>query len=66
MGVSEDGPSLKNDITDGEYLTFLFTLEACDSDDGFLFYIGDERYIDNKEIMEEENPLLLDVAGLSL
>ena len=66
VGVSEDGPSLKNDITDGEYLTFLFTLEACDSDDGFLFYIGDERYLDNKEIMEEENPLLLDVAGLSL
>ena len=66
VGVSEEGPSLKNDITDGEYLTFLFTLEACDSDDGFLFYIGDERYWDNKEIMEEENPLLLDVAGLSL
>ena len=66
VGVSEEGPSLKNDITDGEYLTFLFTLEACDSDDGFLFYIGDERYLDNKEIMEEENPLLLDVAGLSL
>lgn len=66
VSVSENGPSLKNDITDGEYLTFLFTLEACDSDDGFLFYIGDERYLDNKEIMEEENPLLLDVAGLSL
>ena len=66
VGVSEKGPSLKNDITDGEYLTFLFTLEACDSDDGFLFYIGDERYLDNKETMEEENPLLLDVAGLSL
>lgn len=56
---------IENDLIQTTDLTFLNTVIATTSNQGFLFFIGLERYPKDTPI-EEENPLLLDVSGINL
>ena len=54
--------SLENDLIPTEDLSFLATLTACDSDEGFLFFISAEQISEEVGIDAEDNPILVDVS----
>ena len=53
--------SLESDLIPTEDLSFLATLTACDSDEGFLFFISAEQASEEAGIGVEDNPILVDV-----
>ena len=61
------GPSasIENDIYDMDNANFFWTLRACNSDEGFLFYINAEDYTTDEAHLED-NPVLLEVSGFKL